>query len=192
MSAHGALGESFFTRDALVVAPELLGKLLRAGPVSGRIVEVEAYRADDPASHSFRGETARNRSMFRRGGTLYVYLSYGLHHCANIVTGQEGDGQAVLVRALEPATGLELIAARRPGRDRRLWTNGPGKLCAALAIDRTHDGTDLCHDDWLCVEDDGTAPPADPESSVRIGISAGADRLWRLRAPAHRHTPSVR
>lgn len=177
------LARPFFERDALEVAPDLLNKVLHAGDVSGRIVEVEAYRADDPASHAFRGRTARNASMFAAGGTLYVYLSYGIHHCANVVTGFVGDGQAVLIRSVEVLSGHAAVAARRPGRAGHEWANGPGKVCAALAIDRTHDGTDLCRDSWLWIGDDGTSPPDQPLTTPRIGISVAVEVPWRFCDP---------
>lgn len=178
------LARSFYARDALVVAPQLLNKLLWAGTVTGRVVEVEAYRTDDPASHAFAGRTARNGSMFAVAGTLYVYLSYGLHHCLNVVTGEEGDGQAVLIRAIVPVAGLDAIAARRPGRMSRDWTNGPGKVAAALGLDLRHDGVDLCVDDHVGIADDGTPPPHEPVLSARVGIRVATDRLWRFRSPA--------
>jgi DNA-3-methyladenine glycosylase len=177
------LQRSFFTRDALVVAPDLLNKLLWSGPVVGRIVETEAYLAEDPASHAFRGRTARNGSMFGVGGTLYVYLSYGLHHCLNVVTGSEGDGQAVLVRAVVPVAGLDVVADRRPVRLPRDWTNGPGKVASALGLDMSHDGADLCSDAGVGIGDDGTLSPEIPMRSARIGISTARDRLWRFQTP---------
>jgi DNA-3-methyladenine glycosylase len=143
--------------DPLEVAPALIGLVLvsrtSTGAVTaGRIVEVEAYRgADDPASHAYRGPSARNRTMFGRAGLLYVYLSYGMHHCCNVVCGAEGVAGAVLLRALEPLVGLAEMhrqrgARRHPGRpplrDTELCS-GPGKLCEALGIERNHDGADL-------------------------------------------------
>lgn len=178
------LRRSFYTRDALVVAPELLNKVMWVGPVGGRIVEVEAYRADDPASHAFRGRRARNGSMFGVGGTLYVYLSYGLHHCLNVVTGPAGHGQAVLIRSITPLCGLDIVAERRRGRAQREWANGPGKVAVALGLDLRHDGVDLCTDDTTGIGDDGTVPPEVPVVSPRIGIRVGTDRLWRFRSPA--------
>lgn len=174
---------SFYAGDALVVAPQLLNKVIWSGPVAGRIVEVEAYRPDDPASHTFRGRTARNGSMFGVGGTLYVYLSYGLHHCLNVVTGPAGAGQAVLIRAVTPLRGLDIVAQRRQGRPPREWANGPGKVAAALGLDLRHDGVDLCTDDTNGIGDDGTVPPEVPVVSPRIGISVGTDRLWRFQSP---------
>lgn len=156
------LPPEFFVRDATVVAPDLLHKLLVVGGVSARIVEVEAYTGDDPASHSFRGPTPRCRTMFGPLGRLYVYLIYGIHHCVNVVTGREGDGQAVLIRAA-------LLAGVPFGR-----TNGPGKLARSLGIDRRHDGLDAV------VLDDGCAPPAEPLVTPRVGISRAVElpRRW--------------
>ena len=138
------LRRPFFARPSTTVAPELLNKLLVAGASVGRIVEVEAYMADDPASHAFRGQTRRNATMFGKAGVLYVYFTYGMHHCANIVTGSVGDGQAVLLRAVTPVAGVDEIRARRPGRADRSLTDGPGKLCQAFGLDLRHDRLDLC------------------------------------------------
>lgn len=172
----------FYARDALVVAPELLHKVLVVGPCAGRIVEVEAYRSDDPASHSFRGPTSRNAAMFGPAGHLYVYFTYGMHHCANVVTGITGDGQAVLVRAVIPLRGIAEMRRRRGGRADRVLTDGPGKLTQAFGIDRSHDGADLCAEASLAIVDDGTAPPQAPSASGRIGIRSGTDLPWRWHA----------
>jgi DNA-3-methyladenine glycosylase len=177
------LRRGFFSRDALEVAPELLNKVLVAGACAGRIVEVEAYRADDPASHSYRGRTARNATMFESGGLLYVYFTYGMHFCANVVTGRAGDGQAVLLRAAAPLRGLEIMRARRGARPDRRLADGPGKLCQAFAIDRSHDGTDLVVSAELFVADDGTRPPAEPLVGSRVGIRHGVEHPWRWRVP---------
>jgi DNA-3-methyladenine glycosylase len=178
------LRRAFYTRDALEVAPDLLNKVLVAGECAGRIVEVEAYRADDPASHSFRGRTPRNAVMFGTGGLLYVYFTYGMHFCANVVTGRTGDGQAVLLRAVTPCRGIDLMRIRRRARSDRLLADGPGKLCQAFAIDRAHDGTDLTSSTELFVADDGTAPPADPRTGSRVGIRNGVELPWRWRLPS--------
>ena len=176
------LGRRAFAGDATDVAPMLLNKVLRVGPCSGRIVEVEAYLRDDPASHSFRGETGRNRVMFGPPGHLYVYLIYGMHHCANVVTGRAGDGQAVLLRALEPLDGIELMRERRHARAK--LTAGPGTLCQALGIDRSFDGADLCAAGGpIGIWDDGTAPPLAPRVGPRVGITKGTEVPWRYRVP---------
>ena len=173
------LGRRFFARDALDVAPELLNKILVVGPCAGRIVEVEAYRRDDPASHSFAGPTARNAVMFAGPGQLYVYFTYGMHYCANVVTGRRGEGSAVLVRALAPLRGVDVMVSRRPTVERDL-TNGPAKLCAAFGIDRSFDGVDLVRDATVLVADDATPPPERPGVSSRIGISRGLEAQWRF------------
>jgi DNA-3-methyladenine glycosylase len=147
----------FFGRDATIVAPELLNKVFVFGGRRSRIVEVEAYTQDDPASHSFRGPTRRNAAMFGPPGHLYVYLIYGIHHCANIVTGAAGDGQAVLLRGVDDAI-------------------GPGRLAAWYGIDRTADG------DPVEVLDVGVAPPERPRVTARVGITRAVDwpRRWRV------------
>ncbi|MCI0535356.1 MAG: DNA-3-methyladenine glycosylase [Verrucomicrobiales bacterium] len=138
---------SFFDPPADVVAPRLLGHwLIRktpAGLCGGPIVEVEAYLRDDPACHAFRGQTDRNRIMFGRPGHAYVYLIYGYHYCVNAVCQEPGIGEAVLIRAIEPAFGHDLMRQRRPVQHHRDLTNGPAKLCEAMEIDRRLDGADL-------------------------------------------------
>ena len=181
------IDRSWFGRDAPVVAPELLNKVLVSTiggeRVTGRIVEVEAYTQDDPASHTFRGPTERNQVMFGPPGHLYVYLSYGIHRCANVVTGAAGDGQAVLLRALDPIEGIDVVRRRRSGRPDRDLTDGPGKLCQALAIGGDHDGADLLTDPHLALVDDGVAPPPTPLVGPRVGITKGVDVPWRFRVP---------
>lgn len=180
------MGRELYGRDSLEVAPELLNKVLVAGPCRARIVEVEAYRgADDPASHAYRGLTPRTTTMFGPPGHLYVYLTYGMHHCANVVCGDDGLAMAVLLRGLTPLQGLETMRARRPAArtDPELCA-GPGRLCQALAIDRSFDGADLVGvDRGVWIGDDGVAPPAAPASSPRIGVTAAADRPWRFTVP---------
>ncbi len=168
MSDGRRLGPSFFDRDATDVAPELLHKLLRVGgprgTVDARICEVEAYTQDDPASHSARGPTPRNAAMFGPSGRLYVYFVYGMHHCVNVVTGRDGDGQAVLIRAVV----VDGVPTRR--------TDGPGKLTKVLGIDRSADGRDAV------VLDDG-APVPMVEPGPRVGITRAVDWPRRWRAP---------
>lgn len=164
------------------VAPRLLGALLVAGPVTARIVEVEAYDGPgDPASHAFRGQTPRNAVMFGPPGHLYVYFSYGMHHCMNVVCGPEGTASAVLLRAAAVADGIDVVRERRAGiRDRDLM-RGPGRLCQALGVHRDHDGIDVCHPAgplWLA----GGQPVAEDRIAAgpRVGISRAADRPWRF------------
>jgi DNA-3-methyladenine glycosylase len=177
-----ALTRTFFNRDALAVAPELLNKVLRGNGVAARIVEVEAYRADeDPGSHAYRGRTPRNASMFERPGTLYVYFSYGNHWCMNAVCGPGARAHAVLLRAAAPVDGIEMLRARRPKarRDRDLCS-GPGKLGQAFAVDRAFDGTDL-RNGPIRILDDGTPPPVRPGVSARVGLAAGKGEASRYR-----------
>jgi len=181
------LPRGFYARSAVTVAPDLLGQILvrelDGRRLSGRIVEVEAYLgSEDAASHAFRGPTPRNRSMFGPPGHAYVYLIYGVHHCLNIVTGPEGDGQAVLIRALEPLEGIDLMRAHRGGVPDRQLTNGPGKLCQALAIDRRLDGHDLCLGETLWLEP-GPRPEAPICTGPRVGVRGddlALNRAWRF------------
>ena len=201
LSALPALPRRFYRRDPRLVAPELLNKVLVCGRRAGRIVEVEAYvGAEDPGSHAFRGRTARNATMFGPPGRLYVYLSYGVHWCCNAVCGEEGEGVAVLLRALAPVTGLdEMRAARGAVRDRDLC-RGPGRLGQALGLTKAHDGADLVTADrGPYIADDGTRPPSAPVNTRRVGLTAGADRPWRWYvagdpnvSPGRPSTPEVR
>ncbi len=184
----GRLGRQFFARDPRVVAPDLLGKVLihdRAEDGwlrrSGRIVEVEAYcGSEDPAAHTYRGMTARNRTMFGSGGLLYVYFSYGVHWCANVVCGDEGTGVAVLIRALAPVDGLDAMYASRgtPARRDRDLCSGPGKLTQAMAIGASHDGADLCSDSALSIVDDGYVVGSVTQTT-RVGVSVAVEEPWR-------------
>ena len=175
------LSRRFLAGDSPDVAPALLNKLLVHGECVGRIVEVEAYREDDPASHTFRGRTNRNAVMFGPAGHMYVYFSYGMHFCANVVTGPEGVGSAVLLRAVEPIAGIDVMSARRGGS--RHLADGPAKLCQAFGIDRTHDGVDLLSGDGVGLYDDGVPPPANPLAGPRVGITKAVDVAWRWRTP---------
>jgi DNA-3-methyladenine glycosylase len=173
------LGRAFFTAEAPDVAPRLLGKVLVVGALTGRISEVEAYTRDDPASHSFRGETRRNSVMFGPPGHLYVYFTYGMHYCANIVTGHPDDqrGQAVLIRAVQPLEGIDEMIRRR-GRSVNI-ADGPGKLCQAFGIGPEMNGADVCTSDSIRIIDDGTQPPLTPKVTSRIGIRLATERQWR-------------
>lgn len=182
------LPRAFYARDARVVAPELLNKVLvRGDGRRARIVEVEAYAgAEDPGSHAFRGRTARNATMFGRPGLLYVYFTYGMHFCANAVCSDEGVATAVLLRAAAPLDGLDLMRAARGAAARRDHDlcSGPAKLCQAFGLDRTQDGADLvAADHGVTIVDDGVPPPASPGVSARVGLSAGHDLPWRYFVP---------
>lgn len=173
--AGPASSNDFFARDALVVARELVGATLNLDGVGGIIVETEAYRPDDPASHAYRGRTTRNAPMYGAPGIAYVYRSYGLHWCLNAVC---LPGSAVLIRAIQPQSGLRRMRERRGMEDDRLLCSGPGKLCQALGIDGSHN--------WLPL----TEPPfefalsgADPAAVVsgrRIGLTKAVELEWRF------------
>jgi DNA-3-methyladenine glycosylase len=184
------LPREFYTRPVLKVAKELLGKILikieRNEILAGKIVEVEAYDGNiDEASHSFRGKTKRNEVMFREGGYFYVYFTYGVHHCCNVVTGKEGHGAAVLIRAVEPLTGINTMAMRRFSKrkitEKELvnLTNGPGKICQAFAFDRTHSGLDLTGNNVFII-DAPSLKKSEIGISKRIGISKSTELPWRF------------
>lgn len=169
-------------RDVLVATPKLLGAILRFGELSARIVEVEAYRTpDDPGCHAHRGRTPRNESMFGEPGSAYVYFTYGSHWMLNVVAHEPGAAAAVLIRAAEPLTGLEILRERRPRatRDEDLLS-GPGKLTAAFGIDRSLDGTDLLGSGPLTLEPG--QPPNQILIGTRIGLATGKgdDFPWRF------------
>lgn len=186
MSRCCPVARQVLSGDAVEVAPWLLNKVLAHKGRVGRIVEVEAYRGgEDPGSHAYRGRTRRNATMFGAPGLLYVYFTYGMHWCANVVCHQEGKPQAVLVRALAPLEGLEEMRALRAAarRDQDLC-NGPAKLCQALSLDGSYDGADLITGDrGVCLMSDGVSPPSTPSNGPRIGLSAGADLPWRWWVP---------
>jgi DNA-3-methyladenine glycosylase len=170
------LGADFFDRSVHEVAPELIGVTLLVDGVGGPIVEVEAYDHEDPAAHGFRGRTERNVSMFGPAGRAYIYRSYGIHWCLNLVCEGPGVASAVLIRALEPEQGIELMRARRGFEDERLLCAGPGRLCQALGITREHDGLRLDEPPFQL-----QPRPQAPEVAVglRIGITRAADKPWR-------------
>jgi DNA-3-methyladenine glycosylase len=167
-------GQDFFARDAVTVAARMIGLELTFGGVGGLIVETEAYLPDDPASHSFKGPTRRNASMFGPPGTCYVYRSYGLHWCLNAVCLK---GSAVLIRALEPTAGADLMAARRGTAEAAMLCAGPGRLAVALGITGGEDGLSLLHPPFA-LRHSGTAPAI--VSGPRIGITRAADMPWRF------------
>lgn len=158
------------------MARELVGWSLLVDGVGGVIVETEAYAPDDPASHSFGGRTRRNATMFGPAGRLYVYRSYGIHWCANVVCDADGVGAAVLLRALEPTHGIDAMRARRGVDDERILAAGPGRLTQALGISISHDGAHLDRHPF-----DLRSPERAAEivTSLRIGITRATDRPWR-------------
>ncbi len=185
------LPRSFYLRPTLIVARDLLGRyLVRKTPRSiliGKIVEVEAYLGEkDPASHAYRGKTRRNEVMFGEGGHLYVYFTYGMHFCSNIVTEGAGRGRAVLLRAIEPIEGLDTMRANRrfdasaeARRNLLDLTNGPAKLCEALGIGRAQNGTDLLGDGLYLTRGD-RRQAGEIAASTRIGIRHGTEKRWRF------------
>jgi DNA-3-methyladenine glycosylase len=188
--------------NPVAIAQWLLNKVLARGDRTGRIVEVEAYHgANDAASHAYRGLTPRTAIMFGPPGFLYVYFTYGMHWCANVVCGPEGEAAAVLIRALAPLTGVdEMWEARGPAaRQERDLCNGPAKLCQALGITGADDGADLLATRQRSgppggppgvarLLDDGTPPPRRPGSGPRIGITQATEKRWRFWVPGD---PSV-
>ena len=190
------LPRSFYARTALNVAPELLNKVLIRGHRAARIVEVEAYEgANDPSSHGHRGMTNRTRTMFGPPGRLYVYFTYGMHHCANVVCGEEGVCSAVLLRAAAPLAGQSIMHRARNAASRRRSTkpfrsvdlcSGPARLCQAFGLDRRDDGADLVTASAtgsrlpIVIVDDGTPPPNQPGRSGRIGVTRAPNRPWRF------------
>jgi DNA-3-methyladenine glycosylase len=196
---------SFYARDPREVAVDLLNKVLVHhdpvhGPIAGRIVEAEAYLGAgiDPGSHAFRGPGKRNATMFGPPGRLYVYFTYGMHWCGNVVCNPSGGGGAVLMRALAPLDGLDAMWSRRPkARRERDLCSGPARLCQALGLTGDLDGTDLAAGPVVLL-DDGTPPPAEPGNSVRIGLSPGKgdESPWRWWVPGDpnvsRPAPRVR
>jgi DNA-3-methyladenine glycosylase len=167
----------FFDRPAEMVAPDLIGVTLLVNGVGGMLVEVEAYDQADPASHSFKGPTPRNAAMFGPPGHAYVYKIYGIHWCLNFVC---QPGSAVLLRALEPTAGIEVMQARRGHVGARQLCSGPGKLCQALDVTRRHDGLPLDADPFRLSAGGDTHPVA---TGPRIGITKGADTPWRFVRP---------
>ncbi len=182
------LPRSFYNRDTVQVAKDLLGaylvRELEGRLLVGRIVETEAYVGpDDRASHASVGRTSRNAAMFGPPGYAYVYVIYGVHHCLNVVTEREGFPAAVLIRALEPIEGIEVMRKLRGGRPDRELTNGPGKLCQALAIDLRFYGHDLCAGREVWIASDGLRPGEDVVQAPRVGVRGDERALtvpWRF------------
>lgn len=179
-----AVGRAFFDRAPEVVAEQVIGCKVSYGGCGGVVVEAEAYGQHDPASHSFRGMTPRCRAMFGPPGTVYVYLLYGLHWCLNLVTEAQGTGAAVLIRAIEPTHGLELMRERRGVDDDRLLCAGPGRLTQALGITGAIDGQSL-HAAGLHLGRRSFEPAI--ARVPRIGISQATDLPWRMVARGSRY-----
>jgi DNA-3-methyladenine glycosylase len=170
------LRRDFFSRSVHDVAPDLIGAMLLADGVGGIVVEVEAYHHTDPAAHSYHGRTERNAVMFGPPGHLYVYRSYGIHWCANLVCEEEGSASAVLLRALAPAEGIAVMRRRRGLNDPRLLCSGPGRLCEALGITQTHNGLAVDRSPFA-IYPRSTAPEI--VVGPRIGITKAAEVPWR-------------
>ncbi len=174
---------AFLEGDVVAAAERLLGcwivRTINGQKLIGKIVETEAYHQTDAASHSYKGRTPRTDIMFGPAGFAYVYFTYGMHYCMNIVTGPEGEGSAVLIRALEPVAGEVVMSQNRPGFSGVQLTNGPAKLCQALAIDRCFNGHDL-HAGQLRLEIHPALPPTDIVRTTRIGITRDTHRTWRF------------
>lgn len=179
----------FYLRGTVGVARALLGKVLvhetDEWVVAGRIVETEAYLRDDAACHASRGMTPRTTVMFGEPGHAYVYFTYGMHHCLNVVTSPEGVGEAVLIRAIEPLCGLDTMAEHRGTAVPTNLASGPGKLCQAFGLDRRYNGLDLTRSQLL-VLDDGFVPD-EIVTTTRIGIRLAADKPWRFYIAGNPH-----
>jgi DNA-3-methyladenine glycosylase len=179
------LPRSFFARPSTVVAPELLGRILvRILPdgtrLVARLVEVEAYGPKDPASHAYGGPTPRNLVMFGPPGRLYVYFTYGMHFCSNVVTGRDGEGSAVLLRAAEPIEGLEVMTANRGVDVLNRLCGGPGRLTQAFGIGRPENGVDLVRDRSLHLRAGEPVRPGRIARSTRVGVNVGIEPRWRF------------
>jgi DNA-3-methyladenine glycosylase len=170
------LKRAFFVRSVHEVAPELIGATLLVNGVGGIIVEVEAYHHTEPAAHSYRGPTPRNLVMFGPAGFAYVYRSYGIHWCVNLVCEKEGSASAVLIRALEPTHGIPAMRRRRRLQDERALCSGPGKLTEALGITAAHDGLAL---DTPPIALHARAKRMEIVTGVRIGITKAMELPWR-------------
>jgi DNA-3-methyladenine glycosylase len=174
---------AFLEKPASKAAPSLLGCILErvvdGQTLRGRIVETEAYDQSDVASHSYRGKTPKTEVMFGPSGHLYVYFTYGMHYCCNIVTGPDGHGAAVLIRAIEPLNGEASMAKLRGGRSGINLTNGPAKFCQAFGIDRRLNGHDLKHAPLKLIVPENR-PTEKIVQTTRIGISRGQDVPWRF------------
>ncbi len=190
LNLNNKLPREFYVRDTLTVARELLGKIfvriLDGKILAGRIIETEAYIAgEDESAHSSRGKTKRNATMFEEGGLLYVYFTYGMYYCSNVVTNEKGKGDAVLLRSIEPLEGIEIFAQNRfgkteiTGKEKRNLLSGPGKICMAYKLTKAEDGTDLLGDE-IFILDASTVPENKMVQTTRIGISKSKELPWRF------------
>lgn len=174
------LEKSFYLNDTITVSKNLLGKNLchqtEKGLITAKIVETEAYLSeDDPACHAYKKLTPRNANMFEEGGISYVYIIYGYYFCFNVVTGKKGKGEAVLIRAVEPVSGIDIMKEYRDVAKEKDLTNGPGKLCLAMNINKSDNGLDLINGNKLYITDNETISDQDIVTTTRIGLTQGVD-----------------
>ncbi|MFA5060980.1 MAG: DNA-3-methyladenine glycosylase [Candidatus Pacearchaeota archaeon] len=178
------LEKSFFEKETLNVAQELLGKFIvretGEGRIVGKIVETEAYLKDDPACHASKGKTPRNLPMFEEGGVAYVYFTYGMYHCFNVVTNKKGIGEAVLIRAVEPVEGMEIMKGNRGITEIKNLCNGPSKFAIAFGIDKGFNGVDLTDKNSSLKLMQGKNENFEIIKTNRVGISQGTDLLYRF------------
>lgn len=190
ISPKTIIPKEFYLQDPVKLAPKLLGKIFvrKLGEIflAGKIVEVEAYRGeDDEAAHTYKGKTKRNEVMFREGGFLYVYFTYGMHFCANIVCGKENEGSAILIRAVEPIDGIDIMTMNRFGKTkissikRKNLTNGPAKFCHAFAIERKDNGLELTKEPIFLMSGEKILKK-EIVTTTRIGIKKSVDLPWRF------------
>jgi DNA-3-methyladenine glycosylase len=174
------LPQSFFARSALEVARDLIGCTFLFGDAGGRLVETEAYRQDDPCCHGYRGKTERNAVLFGPPGHLYVYFTYGMHFCANVACEEEGSAAGVLLRALEPESGLEGMVARRGLLEPRLLASGPARLAQALGIGRAQNGLPVWEPPLAILPRPAGAPHPEVVTTARIGVRGDDQKPWRF------------
>lgn len=179
------LNSEFFNKSTIDIARELLGKYIvfnsLNGEIIGEIIETEAYLKDDPASHSYLGKTKRNSAMFEKAGTSYVYFTYGMYYCFNIVTNVLGVGEAVLIRAIKPVSGIEIMKKNRGFIDEKKLVNGPAKFTMAFGLDKGHNGLNLLNPlGKLRLVESGIKLKREIKTSERIGISKGKEKMWRF------------
>ncbi len=182
---NNRLSRAFFTVPTVHLAKELLGCIVvretKLGKMAGMIIETEAYTENDTASHSFNGKrTKRNEMMFTNGGHAYVYISYGIHHCLNIVSEHKGQGCAVLIRAIAPMKGMHLMQKNRGGKRNDILTNGPGKICQAFEISLKDNGIDMTNKKSLLYVLPKIKKQGNIRTTPRVGITKAQDKKWRF------------